>query len=89
MFLIGAPLGALIKRGGLGAPFLISILFFILYTIVSMQGEKLAKQQYFSAPAGSWAANAVLLVIGLIFLRNARNDASLFEGVFWKTLLKK
>ena len=89
MFLIGAPLGALIKRGGLGVPFLISILFFIIYTIMNMQGEKLAKQQYFSVLAGSWLANAVLLAIGLIFLRSARNDASLFEGAFWKTLLKK
>ncbi len=40
MFLIGAPLGAIIKRGGLGVPFLVSIIFFIIYYLLTMQGEK-------------------------------------------------
>ncbi len=45
MFLIGAPLGAIIKKGGLGVPFLVSIFFFIIYYVLTMQGEKLAKQE--------------------------------------------
>jgi lipopolysaccharide export system permease protein len=80
MFLIGAPLGAIIKRGGLGVPFLISILFFIIYYLLNMQGEKLAKQGLLSPMVGIWAADFILLVIGLIFLRQARVDARLFDA---------
>lgn len=83
MFLIGAPLGAIIKKGGLGVPFLVSILFFIIYYVLSMQGEKLAKQDLISAFSGIWAADGILLVVGLMFLRQARLDARLFEADFY------
>jgi lipopolysaccharide export system permease protein len=83
MFLIGAPLGAIIKKGGLGVPFLVSILFFIIYYILSMQGEKLAKQNLVSAFSGIWAADLILLIVGLLFLRQARVDARLFEADFY------
>lgn len=61
MFLIGAPLGAIIKKGGLGMPFLVSILFFIVYYVLTMQGEKLAKTNTISVAVGVWMADAVLL----------------------------
>lgn len=89
MFLIGAPLGAIIKKGGLGVPFLVSILFFIVYYVISMQGEKLAKQHTVSVIAGVWISDVVLLAIGLIFLRQARKDARLFEADFYSVLLDK
>ncbi|MCZ8020259.1 MAG: LptF/LptG family permease [Cyclobacteriaceae bacterium] len=95
MFLIGAPLGAIIKRGGLGVPFLVSILFFIIYYVLNMQGEKLAKNGVLSPFAGVWMADGILLVIGLFFLRQARADARLFDTDFyavtwdkWKQTLK-
>jgi Predicted permeases len=80
MFLIGAPLGAIIKRGGLGVPFLISILFFIIYYVLNMQGEKMAKQGLISPMVGIWAADFILLFIGFLFLRQARVDARLFDA---------
>jgi lipopolysaccharide export system permease protein len=80
MFLIGAPLGAIIKRGGLGVPFLISIIFFIIYYVLNMQGEKMAKQELVSPMVGMWASDFILLIIGLIFLRQAREDARLFDA---------
>lgn len=89
MFLIGAPLGAIIKRGGLGIPFLVSIFFFIIYYLLSMQGEKLAKQGTVSAMTGVWAADAILFVIGLLFLRQARVDARLFESDFYSVVFDK
>lgn len=89
MFLIGAPLGAIIKRGGLGVPFLVSIFFFIVYYLLSMQGEKLAKQDTFSAFIGVWLADLILLIIGLIFLRQAKNDARLFEADFYRVVFEK
>lgn len=89
MFLIGAPLGSIIKRGGLGVPFLVSILFFIVYYLLSMQGEKFAKQETISAIVGVWMADVVLLIIGLFFLRQARIDARLFEADFYKVVFDK
>lgn len=89
MFLIGAPLGAIIKKGGLGVPFLVSIFFFIVYYVVTMQGEKLAKQNTVSPMVGVWLADVVLLIIGLVFLRQARVDARLFDADFYLVVIDK
>ncbi|ELR73381.1 membrane protein, putative [Fulvivirga imtechensis AK7] len=86
MFLIGAPLGAIIKRGGLGVPVLVSIIFFIIFYVISMTGEKWAKQDMIDPMVGIWAANAILLPVGLIFLRQARNDARLFDSDFYNVM---
>lgn len=89
MFLIGAPLGAIIKKGGLGVPFLVSILFFIVYYVLTMQGEKLAKQQTVSVAVGVWLADVILFAVGLFFLRQARIDARLFEADFYLVVMDK
>jgi lipopolysaccharide export system permease protein len=89
MFLIGAPLGAIIKRGGLGLPFLVSIAFFIIYTLLGMHGEKLANRHLISVAMGTWGANLILLITGFLFLRIARNDGRLFEADFYRTLLER
>lgn len=87
MFLIGAPLGAIIKRGGLGFPVLVSILFFIIYYVISIGGEKYAKSGILPVYQGVWMANFILFPIGLFFLRQARNDARLFEVDYYKVAL--
>ncbi|MGB4972489.1 MAG: LptF/LptG family permease [Cyclobacteriaceae bacterium] len=89
MFLIGAPLGAIIKRGGLGVPVLASIIFFIFFYIMSMMGDKWAKQGVISVPIGIWMADVILFVIGLLFLRQARADARLFESDFYSVVWDK
>jgi lipopolysaccharide export system permease protein len=89
MFLIGAPLGAIIKRGGLGVPFLVSILFFIIYYLLTMTGEKWTKQGIISVYVGVWAADVILFIIGMIFLRQARVDARLFDLDFYRVVLDK
>lgn len=89
MFLIGAPLGAIIKKGGLGVPVLTSIIFFIIFYVLSILGEKWAKQEVISVAAGVWAANSILLVFGLIFLVQARKDARFFESDFYKVVFDR
>jgi lipopolysaccharide export system permease protein len=89
MFLIGAPLGAIIKRGGLGVPVLVSILFFIFYYVMSIIGEKWAKQELITVPIGIWTPDFVLLIFGLLFLRQARVDARLFESDFYQVMIEK
>lgn len=80
MFLIGAPLGAIIKKGGLGVPVLVSIVFFIIFYVISILGEKWAKESVVLVPYGMWAANFVLFCVGMVFLRQARNDSRIFEA---------
>ncbi|NJO02377.1 MAG: LptF/LptG family permease, partial [Bacteroidia bacterium] len=82
MFLIGAPLGAIIKKGGLGMPVLISIVFFILFYVISITTEKWVKDDVIPVLPGMWAANVTLFLVGLFFLRQARNDSRVFEVRF-------
>ena len=89
MFLIGAPVGAIIKKGGLGVPVLVSILFFIVYYVLTMQGEKVAKQGVIPVWVGVWIADVILFAIGLVFLRQARVDARLFDSDFYAVALEK
>lgn len=87
MFLIGAPLGAIIKKGGLGFPVIISIIFFILFYVINITGEKLAKQGIIEPWIGAWSANFILFPIGLFFLRQARIDARLFDLDFYNVFV--
>ncbi|MCS6822182.1 MAG: LptF/LptG family permease [Microscillaceae bacterium] len=79
MFLIGAPLGAIIKKGGLGVPIIISVAFFVVHYILTMTGEKWAKENFVSILAGMWTPNLILLLVGLFFLQQAKNDSRLLE----------
>lgn len=91
LFLIGAPLGAIIKKGGLGIPVLISICFFILYYIFSMIGEKWTREGVVESAWGMWLGNLAMLPVGLFFLRQAKNDSRIFDSdiyfVFWDKIM--
>lgn len=89
MFMIGAPLGAIIKKGGLGMPVLMSIIFFILFYMLTITGEKWAKEGITSTVFGTWFSNLVLLPFGFFFLRQARKDARLFEPDTYTEFFKK
>lgn len=88
MFLIGAPLGAIIKKGGLGMPVLISIIFFIIFYLLSMTGEKWAKDSIVDVVYGMWGANFILFWIGLFFLRQAKNDSRILEADMYRVYLE-
>ena len=79
MFLIGAPLGAIIKKGGLGVPTIIAIFFFIIYYVFTSIGEKQAKEGAMNPYVAVWMSDMILLPFGLFFLKQARVDARLFE----------
>lgn len=89
MFLIGAPLGAIIKKGGLGVPVIVSIFFFIMFYIINSTGEKYAEQDKITVPVGLWTADVLLSIIGLFFLRQARVDARLFDADFYRVVVDK
>ncbi|MBR2060590.1 MAG: LptF/LptG family permease, partial [Tidjanibacter sp.] len=78
-FLIGAPLGAIIRRGGLGMPTVVSVLFFVFYYIVSMMGEKMAKEGSMGAFEGMWISSFILFPIAIYLTYKATNDSNLLN----------
>ena len=89
MFLIGAPLGAIIKKGGLGVPVIASIFFFIVFYVLSLMGQKWARAETVPMIVGMWMPCTVLFTIGLVFLRQARADARLFDADFYNVVFDK
>jgi len=89
LFFIGAPLGAIIRKGGLGMPAVISTLFFILFWVISFVGEKYAAEGVVPAWQGIWFSSAVLMPIGIFLTVKATNDASLFDIDAWSNFFKK
>ena len=79
MFIIGAPLGSLIKRGGIGFPVIISIGFYIVYYVLNILGVKWAREDIISPALAAWLSNLVLLPIGLFFLYHSRKDSRIFD----------
>ena len=79
LFFVGAPLGAIIRKGGLGMPVVVSVLFFIVYYIISLMGEKFAKEMMMPAWAGIWLSSAVLFPIGLFLTYKAATDSTIFN----------
>lgn len=79
LFFVGAPLGAIIKKGGLGLPLVVSIFIFILYYVISTIGEKAVKQLTMTPFMGMWISTLILMPVGLFFTIKAANDSKLFD----------
>lgn len=88
-FLIGAPLGAIIRKGGLAMPVVVSVLFFVIYYVISIAGEKMAKEGTWNAAFGMWFSAIVLLPIALYLTRIATNDSNLFNLDWYRAQLDK
>ena len=87
-FLIGAPLGAIIRRGGLGLPVVVSIIFFVIYYIISLSGEKLAKEGSWDAVYGMWLSTFILTPIAVYLTYKATNDSSLLDTDWYAGKIK-
>lgn len=88
MLFIGAPLGAIIRKGGIGMPTVISLLFFILFYILMTHGRKLARENVLEVWAGVWLPMFVLLPVALYTTYLSVNDAKLFDKSFWNQTLR-
>ncbi|GGH13131.1 hypothetical protein GCM10007352_20360 [Mucilaginibacter phyllosphaerae] len=89
LFLIGAPLGAIIRKGGLGLPVVVSVVFFLIYYIIGTIGEKSAKEGDLSPLVGAWISIAVLFPIGLFLSYKAATDSTLFDMEMYKRFFKR
>lgn len=78
-FFIGAPLGAIIRKGGLGMPLVISVFLFIFYYIIDNSGQKLARNGSLEVWQGVWLSTGVLLPLGIFFTYKAVNDSAVFN----------
>jgi lipopolysaccharide export system permease protein len=88
-FFIGAPLGAIIRKGGLGTPAVISILFFVIWYVLSLSGEKLAEANHLGTVAGMWASSYILFPIGVFLTYKASNDSVIMNIDTYLAFLKK
>ncbi|ASZ10930.1 LptF/LptG family permease [Chitinophaga pendula] len=89
MFLIGAPLGSIIRKGGLGTPLVFAVIFFVIFNIFFMVGEKMARKDVMTTWSGMWLSNIVLLPIAAFLIYKAMNDSQLFNKEYYFRILHK
>jgi lipopolysaccharide export system permease protein len=87
LFFIGAPLGAIIRKGGLGLPVVIAVVFFLIYHIISTVAEKSAKEGSLDPIFGMWTAILILTPLGIFLTYKATVDSALFDIDYYKQLL--
>jgi lipopolysaccharide export system permease protein len=89
LFLIGAPLGSIIRKGGLGLPLVISVFFFIVFHIVNTTGEKMVREDTMKPGAGMWMSTVVLIPIGVFLTWKAMKDSNLFNAEFYYRTMRR
>ncbi|MCO4291861.1 LptF/LptG family permease [Solitalea sp. MAHUQ-68] len=89
LFFIGAPMGAIVRKGGLGLPVVISILFFLVFHVLSISGEKFAKQGKLEPYQGMWMATLVLVPIGIFLTYKAATDSAIFDAEKYQRFFKR
>lgn len=89
LFFVAAPLGAIIRKGGLGLPMVVSVCLFITFHIISITGEKFAKGGVLSAFQGMWLAPSVLLPLGIYLTYKATTDSALFDSERYMRIFRK
>ena len=88
LFFIGAPLGAIIRKGGLGMPVVVSMIFFLLYYVISITGEKIAREGDISPFEGMWVSSIVLFPIGIFLTYKASRDSVIMDTSKYIALIK-
>ena len=88
-FFIGAPLGAIIRKGGLGTPLVISVLLFLFYYIIDNAGYKMARDGRWEVWVGIWLSTFILAPLGVYVTYQAMNDSAVFNPDSYKELLRK
>ena len=89
LFLIGAPLGSIIRKGGIGTPLIFAIIFFVLFHLMNTFGEKFVKEGVTNPLVGMWLATFVLIPIGLFLTYKAMRDSQLFNKEFYFRTFRK
>ena len=88
-FFIGAPLGAIIRKGGFGTPIIISLIFFVVYYVINISGSKMSGEGLWTAFYGMWLPTFVLTPIAIYLMRQATNDSSLLDTDWYDGRIRK
>ncbi len=88
-FFIGAPLGAIVRKGGLGTPIVLSVALFVVYYIFDNTGYKMARDGHWPVWQGMWLSSAVLLPLGVFLTKKAVNDSAVFNPDAWMNALRR
>jgi lipopolysaccharide export system permease protein len=88
LFLIGAPLGSIIRKGGLGTPLVFAVAFFVVFHVVATIGERLARNGVMTPLEGMWLATAVLVPIAVFLIYKALNDSQMFNKEYYFRLFR-
>uniref|UniRef100_UPI003FF00B5B LptF/LptG family permease n=1 Tax=Phocaeicola sp. TaxID=2773926 RepID=UPI003FF00B5B len=88
-FFIGAPLGAIIRKGGLGMPVVVSIIIFLIYYIINSMGERAAKNGSWEIWFGTWISTFVTLPLGIFFTYKATRDSGVFNADVYMATIRK
>jgi lipopolysaccharide export system permease protein len=86
-FFVGAPLGAIIRKGGLGVPTVLSVFIYILYYTIDLFGFKMARQGVWPVWQGMWLSTLLLVALGVFFTYKAVNDSVMMNPDAWKNVL--
>ena len=89
LFMIGAPLGSIIRKGGIGLPLIFAVIFFVIFFLLNNFGRKFVKEDVMQPVSGMWMATCVLIPIGIFLTYKAMADSQLFNKEFYYRLLKK
>ncbi len=89
LFMIGAPLGSIIRKGGLGMPLVIAVIFFLIFHLLNMFGEKLARNETLIPFVGVWLPSIVLLPVGIYLTYKAMHDSQLFNTESYYRVFRK
>jgi lipopolysaccharide export system permease protein len=89
LFFVGASLGAIIRKGGMGLPVVVAVLFFLLYYIVSIIYERMVIEEVYNVVFGSWFPLLLFLPLGIYLTYKAANDSALFDIGQYLEPLKK
>ena len=88
-FMIGAPLGAIIRKGGLGLPAVISVIFFVIFYVISIWGEKMAKEGTWEALYGMWLPIPIFMLVAIYLTSKATNDSSLLDTDWYDVRMRR
>jgi lipopolysaccharide export system permease protein len=83
LFMIGAPLGSIIRKGGLGLPLVFAVIFFLIFHLLNMFGEKFVRQGILPPMVGMWLSTFALIPIGIFLTYKAMHDSQLFNREFY------
>jgi lipopolysaccharide export system permease protein len=83
LFLIGAPLGSIVRKGGIGLPVVFAVIFFVIFFLLNNFGRRFVKEDVLQPVAGMWLATTVLVPIGLFLIYKAMHDSQLLNKEFY------